>query len=107
MKLPYIAVYVNDYLADTTHLDATANGAYWFLLLAYWKRREALPNDEAWLIETTRTTRKQWLAVKERVLRFFVEEDGKLIHGRMEKDISRAKDKAEKAAESAGRRWER
>jgi uncharacterized protein YdaU (DUF1376 family) len=106
MKLPYIPVFVNDYLADTTRLKATANGAYWFLLLEYWRLRGPLPSDDQWLMDTARVTEREWKNVRSQVLGFFVVDDGRLVHSRMEKELARAKYKSEKAEESARTRWD-
>ncbi len=105
MQLPYITIFVNDYIADTVRLKATANGAYWFLLLEYWRVRGSIPDDEAWLMETARVSRKEWSMVKDQVIGFFVKDDGRLIHPRMEKEIAKAKSKSDKARESAKERW--
>ena len=107
MKLPYVPIFVNDYLADTTRLKATANGAYWFLLLEYWRTRGILQNDEASIMEIARVNAREWKSVREQVLGFFVIEDGRLVHSRMEKELSRAKYKSEKAEESARTRWDK
>lgn len=101
MKLPYIAVYVNDYIADTTRLRATANGAYWFLLLEYWRLRGSIPNDRQWLIDTARVTEKEWDKIAYQVLSYFAVEGDRLVHARMEADLEKARDKSRKAKEAA------
>ena len=44
-SLPYMQLYVSDYLADTAHLNATQHGAYMLLLMNYAKGVEINPPD--------------------------------------------------------------
>jgi uncharacterized protein YdaU (DUF1376 family) len=45
MRIPYIALYPADVIADTYHLGNTELGIYWRLLLHYYQHRRPLPFD--------------------------------------------------------------
>jgi uncharacterized protein YdaU (DUF1376 family) len=45
MKIPYIALYPADFIADTYHLGNMEIGIYWRLLLHYYQHRQPLPYD--------------------------------------------------------------
>ncbi len=40
----WMPIFIGDFLADTSHLDAERTGAYLILLFRYW-RKGPLPND--------------------------------------------------------------
>ncbi|HAD1120104.1 TPA_asm: DUF1376 domain-containing protein, partial [Salmonella enterica subsp. enterica serovar Typhimurium] len=41
--LPYMQLYIADYLADTMHLSAEEHGAYLLLMFNYWQTGRAIP----------------------------------------------------------------
>lgn len=45
MKIPYIALYPEPFIADTYHLGNTELGIYWRLLLHYYQHLQPLPYD--------------------------------------------------------------
>jgi uncharacterized protein YdaU (DUF1376 family) len=40
-------LFVAEYLADTMHLNAIQHGGYLLLLMNYWQRGKALPNNDS------------------------------------------------------------
>lgn len=96
--LPYMQFYVADYLADTAHLTAVEHGAYLLLLMNYWQRGKALPDDDERLAIIIRMPVEQWLNVRSTIVEFFDNENGFLVHRRVEKDLEKVRRKSEKAA---------
>lgn len=76
---PYMPLYVGDYLADTTHLDGVASGAYALLLLHMHQQGGSLPQDERTLAMLCKATSSQWAKMKGDVLAFFRPEKGRLV----------------------------
>jgi len=100
--LPYIQLYIADYLADTAHLSAAEHGAYLLLIMNYWQRGKPLLNNDDRLAKITRMSLDEWLEIKDTILEFFFEKDGYLYQERVERDLASVHDKCEKASE-AGR----
>ena len=96
--LPYMPLYVADYLADTSHLSAIENGAYLLLIMNYWQRGAAIPCGDSQLARICRLSLKEWQSVKPELLVFFDEQDGIWIHHRIENELSKVREKSVKAS---------
>lgn len=96
--LPYMPLYVADYLADTSHLSAIENGAYLLLIMNYWQRGNSLPCGDDQLARVCRLTTKEWSKVKTTLCEFFDEEDGFWIHDRIETELLKVREKSIKAS---------
>jgi uncharacterized protein YdaU (DUF1376 family) len=100
--LPYMPLYVADYLADTAHLTALENGAYLMLIMNYWQRGKELPAGDKQLARIARVTDDEWREIKPALQEFFEETDGAWVHHRIEHELEKVKAKSEQAS-SAGR----
>ena len=98
--LPYMQFYVGDYLADTGHLTTVQHGAYLLLMLNYWRRGEALADDDARLSATVKMTKRVWLRNRQVLAEFFEVSDGVWRHKRIEKDLKKSGERSSKARES-------
>jgi uncharacterized protein YdaU (DUF1376 family) len=91
----WMPLYVGDYLAATTRLTTEQHGAYFLILLDYWKNGPP-PNDDAVLAQIARLSPAGWRKAKPALLGFFQERDGLLIQKRVEAERERAADVTEK-----------
>jgi len=102
-SLPYMQLYVSDYLADTQHLNAQQHGAYMLLLMNYWQRGKPLDNTGDRLGFVARMTAEEWAVNKEILAEFFWVDGDTWSHTRIDADLEKVREKSEKASE-AGRR---
>ena len=107
--LPYMQLYVADYLADTSHLSTLEHGAYLLLIMNYWQRGKPLPAADEKVARIAHLSLDEWLEVKPAIIEFFTERDGLLHHKRIDRDLQYVADKSEQAASagraSAAKRW--
>ena len=59
MNRPWMPLYVGDYLGDTGHLTTTQHGAYFLLMMHYWRKGE-LPDDDRQLSKITKLPLRTW-----------------------------------------------
>lgn len=95
MSLPYMPLYVEDYLADAEHLPTIGHGAYLLLIMNYWRRQAPLPADDFVLQGIARLSDSDWQRLKPHIARFFTERDGFWHHKRVDEELDRAKAKLE------------
>lgn len=95
--LPYMPLFVADYLADTAHLTATEHGAYLLLIMNYWQRGKPLPDDDLRLSRIARIEPADWPDMRAALEEFFEVVDGEWIHGRIEAELSHVRQKSDKA----------
>lgn len=86
-KLPFMPLYVNDYLSDTTYLTCKEHGAYLLLLFGMWKNSGSLPCDDVALSRIARLTLKEWKQIRSNVIPFFIESGAVLTHKRVTGEI--------------------
>jgi uncharacterized protein YdaU (DUF1376 family) len=90
--LPYIQLYIADYLSDTAHLSTEEHGAYLLLIFNYWQRGMALDNTNNRLTYVTRLSEERWNEVQKTLSEFFIVEGSKWTHTRIESDMKRIDD---------------
>lgn len=111
-SLPWIKLYIDDYLSATTALSATEHGAYLLLLMWYY-RNGPLPNDIQFLGKVARLRPDSVRKVVPLILqRFFVEQRNDTAehhgvtswrHTRADKELAQVIEKS-KASSAAARR---
>ena len=113
-KLPSMPLFVDAYLADTTHLSLEEHGAYLLLLMAMWRRGGAIPDDDKDNARMLGLMPRAWLRLKPRLmplLSVYGADPVMLTQKRLQKEwnysvenSSRASAKGKRGAEV---RWER
>lgn len=84
--LPYMQLYIADYLADTMHLSAEEHGAYLLLMFNYWQTGRAIPKNR--LAKIARVSSERWGAVEESLKEFFTDNGTEWVHKRIEGDLA-------------------
>lgn len=98
--LPYMQLYVADYLADTMHLNTEEHGAYLLLIFNYWQTGKPLPNIPSRLSTIARLSSERWTDVEQTLKEFFVIKDGLWIHPRIEADLQYMEMKQKQASDA-------
>ena len=94
--LPYMQLYVADYLADTAHLTTEEHGAYLLLLFSYWQTGKPLRVDR--LSTIARVPNDRWNSVGETLSEFFNVSATHWMHFRVETDLEAVNSKTSKAS---------
>ena len=94
MAVPYMPLYVADYMADTAHLTTLEHGAYLMLIMAYWQRGEALPNDDKKLARIARLGPREWARIKPSIAEFFELSASGWFHSRLDRELASLRDKS-------------
>jgi uncharacterized protein YdaU (DUF1376 family) len=89
-SVPYMHLYVGDYLSDTLHLTTEQHGAYLLLLMTMWRHGASLPNDPAKLARVCRVTPKRWAAVWSEIAGFFEVDGDQITNARLTKEHQKA-----------------
>lgn len=99
--LPYMPLFVADYLADTRHLSAAQHGAYLLLIMNYWQRGGPLPDDDVKLARIVGLGPREWLRHRAIISEFFSVSDGSWAHSRIDAELSRVEAKSLKSKKAA------
>lgn len=83
--LPYMQLYVADYLADTMHLSTEEHGAYLLIIFNYWQTGKPIPKPR--LPKIARLSNDRWISAETSLSEFFSEVDGEWVHERIEIDL--------------------
>ena len=101
----WMPIYWGDYLGKTSGLSCEEHGAYLLLICAYWQRGKPLPDDDRYLSTATRLTLKKWRIIRPKILYYFGQKDGELIHDRIEKELLRSCERISSGKAGAHARW--
>jgi uncharacterized protein YdaU (DUF1376 family) len=99
--LPYMPLYVADYLADAAHLTTQEHGAYLLLIMNYWQRGEPLPNDDTRLARIARLGPREWSRIRDTLSEFFEVGCSTWSHSRIDSELARVSDKSLKSKRAA------
>ena len=108
----WMPIYIGDYLADTSHLDAQRHGCYLLWMMHYW-RKGPLPNDIDDLVSIGRLRGKDAPSIAQALLKdfFFLDSDGAWHQKRQDVEKAKWQEKAiksnEKAKKAANVRWKK
>jgi uncharacterized protein YdaU (DUF1376 family) len=104
----WMPLFIGDYLADTGRLTTEQHGAYFLLIMDYW-RNGPPPDDEGTLAQITRLSPDAWSNAQAKLKQFFSIEGGVWHHKRIDAELAAAKankGKAQaKAKVAAAARW--
>ncbi len=92
--LPYMQLYIADYLADTMHLSAEEHGAYLLLMFNYWQTGKPIPKNR--LAKIARLTNERWADVEPSLQEFFCNNGEEWVHLRIEEDLASVREKLTK-----------
>lgn len=92
--LPYMQLYIADYLADTMHLSAEEHGAYLLLMFNYWQTGKPIPKNR--LAKIARLTNERWADVEPSLREFFHDNGDEWVHLRIEEDLTSVREKLTK-----------
>ena len=92
--LPYMQLYIADYLADTMHLSAEEHGAYLLLMFNYWQTGKPIPKNR--LAKIARLTNERWADVEPSLQEFFCDNGEEWVHLRIEEDMASVREKLTK-----------
>jgi len=96
--LPYIQLYIADYLADTAHLTTIEHGAYLLLIFNYWQRGHALNNANGRLASVARMSNEEWEQHEQTLAEFFEIDGDEWINHRIDDDLAAVEAKSTKAS---------
>jgi uncharacterized protein YdaU (DUF1376 family) len=99
-EVPFMQLYVGDYLADTRHLTTEQHGAYLLLLMTMWKAGGKLPNDPAKLARIAGVSLRRWHLIWPEIAAFFDDADGFVTQNRLVREYRKAVSKREKRCAS-------
>lgn len=92
--LPYMQLYIADYLADTMHLSAEEHGAYLLLMFNYWQTGKPIPKNR--LAKIARLANERWADVEPSLQEFFCDNGEEWVHLRIEEDLASVREKLTK-----------
>lgn len=104
-QFPALPLWTDAYLGDTTHLTTIEHGAYLLLLIAMWRNKGTLPNDDKLLARYARLQSNQWKRMKPILMEFFTTEDGQITQGRLTDEYLSVEQHSRKQSNNSKARW--
>lgn len=105
----YMPLWIGAYLADTQHLTRDEHGGYFLLLMAYWRAKAPLTDDDKRLAAIVKASTKEWKALRPTLSEFFQIDGGLWRHSRVERELADAMNRkikaSGKAKAAAEKRW--
>lgn len=98
--IPYMPLWVGDYLADTQDLTTEEHGAYLLLIMTYWQRGTPFPADPVRLAMIARVPNERWTSVERTLRRMFNVEGDTWVHERVEAELKRARSRSQHASKA-------
>lgn len=96
--LPYMQLYVADYLADTMHLSTEEHGAYLLLIFNYWQTGKPIPKNR--LARIARLSNDRWAHVEQTLAEFFTDDGESWSHDRIDRELLIVKRKQEQRSKA-------
>lgn len=107
----WMPLWIGAYLADTQHLTRGEHGAYFLLMMAYWRNKGPLQDDDKRLSSIVKASPKEWKELRPVLVEFFKVADGTWRQKRIDAELAGANDRQDavqrKAKEAAEARWGR
>jgi len=104
-EFPAFPLWTDAYLADTHHLTTIEHGAYLLLLVAMWRNKGFLPNDDRQLAKFAHLNVQQWHRMKPTIMEFFKVHGENLSQGRLSDELAYVREHSKKQAKKARTRW--
>lgn len=98
MSVPFMQLYVADYLGDTRHLTTEQHGAYLLLLMTMWRSGGRLPSDPKKLARIACCTGSRWSRISDEVMAFFDVDGDEITNPRLALELEKASEKSIKRA---------
>lgn len=109
--LPYMPLFVGDYLSVTTHLTTEEHGALLLLMITSWRSAGELALDNARLARIAKVEPRRWSVVWAAISEFFDVEEGKITHRLVAeqflKSVALRESARERGRRGAEARWQR
>lgn len=102
-QAPVYPLFIDAYLADTTHLSTEEHGAYLLLLMAMWRRGGSVPDDDTDNARMTGLSPRRWAAMKARLRPLLILGEGEISQKRLRIEW----ENSEKRREAARRNGEK
>lgn len=93
----FIPIWIADYVADTMNFATLHHGAYFLLLLAYWRKGGPLPDDDEQLAAITKMSVKEWRKIRALISTNFRVGKGVWFQKRCEEELEIARDNKKRA----------